>query len=84
MLSTLKWLGIISVVATVLGLFFEPVTELPLGIDEALTFFVGTITGLISVMPWLEIVWQILLLGLSIKILLFTWHWIKYIIDLFR
>jgi len=84
MISLLKTIGWISLIALVIPIFFPVVTELPFGLDEAFVIFVSTIKGLISLLPWLEIVWNIMLLALGVKVLLFTWHWIHTIINLVR
>lgn len=83
MLVTLA-LSFIFTVLNVATFFLPTVEELPLGMDEALTFMVGAIHGLIDIMPWLEIVWTLALLALLIKFLLFSWHWVKWFIELVR
>jgi len=84
MITALKVATWILVITTIVGLFFDPVTELPFGMDEALTFFVSTIRALIELLPWLGIVWNVIVLSLFIKGLLFTWHWIVTVIHLVR
>lgn len=83
MLITLA-LSFIFTVLNVATFFLPTVEELPLGMDAALTLMVGSIHGLIDLMPWLEIVWTLALLALLIKFLLFSWHWVKWFIELVR
>lgn len=66
-----------------LSKFLPVVTELPYGMDYALTLFTGSINGMIEIMPWMGIVWTYVLLALFIKGLLFTWHWSVFFLNLF-
>jgi len=84
MIQFLKILGVMSLLAVIATAFFPEVTELPFGMDEAFIIFVGGIKGLISLLPWMEIVWNCLLIALGVDILLFTWHWVHTIINLLR
>lgn len=83
MLVTLG-LSFIFTVLNVATFFLPRVEELPLGMDEALVFFSSTIHALLDLLPWLNIVWTLCLLALAIKFLLFSWHWVRWFIELVR
>lgn len=83
MLITLA-LSFIFTVLNVATFFLPVVTELPWGMDAALALMVGSIHGLIEIMPWMGIVWSLALTALLIKFLLFSWHWVKWFIELIR
>lgn len=74
---------IIFTVGFVLGPF-PTVTELPFDMDFAARFFVSTVKGLVSIMPWFGIVWTLLLWALYIKFILYAWHWARWLIELLR
>lgn len=74
--------GVLTVLI-ILTKFMPVVSELPFGMDYALTLFVGTLNGIIDLMPWMGTVWNFVLLALFIKGLLFMWHWIVFFINLF-
>lgn len=82
MISTLKFLGILGVLAIIIYPLLPVVTELPFGIDEALQFFVGNIRALIELLPWLATVWNLFLWALFIKSLLFIFHWVRWFVEL--
>lgn len=80
-----KLIGILATLA-ILGIvtsFLPVVTELPFGMDYALTFLVNTINALITLMPWFGIVWKFVLWALLIKSLLFIFHWGIFFLNLF-
>lgn len=65
--------------------FFLPkVSELPLGMDGALTFVVGNIKGFVTAFPFAQMPWNLFLLGITIEFLLFSWHWAQWFIKLVR
>lgn len=64
--------------------FLKDVTSLPFGIDPAINKFGQIVAAFIDLMPWFEVVWNLLTLALYIKFILFAWHWIKYLIGLIR
>lgn len=63
---------------------FPVITELPFDMDYAFTFFIGTVKGLVAIMPWFGTVWTLLLWALGIQASLYAWHWIKWLIQLVR
>lgn len=81
MITVIKILGTLAVLVILTG-FMPVVSELPLGMDDALIFFVGTIKALLTLMPWMGIVFTLFLLALLIKSLLFAWHWVRWFIEL--
>jgi len=62
--------------------FLPEVTSLPFGLDYALTFFVGTIHGILKVMPFLITTWNLILAALAIEVALFTWERVKWFLEL--
>jgi len=78
--KTLAFFGLLVLIATVM----PQVDHLPYGMDEALTLFVSTIHGIISLMPWMQTPWNLILVAIGVDIALFTWHWIRYFVDLVK
>jgi len=60
------------------------VTSLPFNMDTAITTFVGDINGLIIVMPWMKIVWQLALFALLIKALFLALHFGVFLLNIIR
>jgi len=83
MITILVVTGILALLVILTG-FMPVVSELPLGMDAALTFFVATIKAIMTLMPWMQIVFTLFLLALLVKSLLFAWGWIKWFIELVR
>jgi len=63
--------GVLGVVFYPLGLF-SPVTSLPFGMEEVLQQAVGYIHGLITVMPFMAIIWQGIVLYATIAFVLWV------------
>jgi len=82
MIPYLSFLTVLALLVVVTA-FMPVVTELPFGMDTALVFFVGTIKALLQLMPWLQIVWNLILWAIFIKSLLFAWKWVQWFIQLF-
>jgi len=80
-----KLIGILATLAilVIVTNFLPVVTELPFGMDAALTFFIGAINGLLAIMPWMELPWTLVLWALFIKSLLFIFHWVIFFLNLF-
>lgn len=78
-LSFLTVLGLVSLTYQ----FLPVVTVLPMGMDAALVFFVSTIRSLIDLLPFLEVVWNLFLWGISIQVLITTFEWSMMFINLF-
>lgn len=73
----------VSIISVAL-FFLPPVTALPFGVDDALTWFGGTIKALIEQLPIMETPWKLALFGLFVEFLLQSWHWIKWLIERIR
>lgn len=75
----------IAIVAVILGFLtwsdFFQVETLPLGMENAVVLFTGTIQALIDLLPWLSIPWNYFLIALSIHFALLLWHWIRWMIS---
>lgn len=74
---------IIGVVGIVLNVF-PTVTELPFGVDSVMVTFVGTIKALLLIFPPLQAPWNVIITGLTIEFLLFSWTWIRWILERIR
>jgi len=59
-----------------------PVSEMPFGIQGPLEIFADKIASLIAIFPWLEIVFDIFIYGLQIKIILLSLEIIKFVIGI--
>jgi len=77
---------IINILAAVLnfGGLFPVITALPLGLDNALTFFMTAIMMIIDIFPFMDIIWSLFLLGLGIKFSLFVFGWIRMLVEMVR
>jgi len=68
--------------------FLPQVTALPTiagaSMDTAVTTVYGLIHGMLTAMPFLQIVWYCLLWYYGIKITLLTWPFIRWFINLIR
>lgn len=73
----------VSVIATIFS-FVPQVTSLPFGMDTAIQTFVGDVNGLLIVMPWFKIVWQLALFAILIKGVLLLLHFIVFVINIVR
>lgn len=77
----------ISVVISLIGFLFgllPDVVELPFGMDAVLVFFVQTVNSIIAIMPWFDIIWELILFAIVVEALFFLFYWIKYFIGLVR
>jgi len=83
MITVLKVIGILAILVILTG-YLPVVSELPFGMEAALIFFVGTIRGILELMPWLQIVFTLILFAMFIRSMLFAWTWTKWFIELIR
>lgn len=78
---------LISVVIAALDFlfsFFDLVTELPFGMDEVLLSFMGYVHALIEVIPPLGTVWNVILSMLLVKLSLFLFPYLRWVVNLIR
>lgn len=75
--------GIIGIFGLLMSVFPD-VIALPYGIDEAMSFFVNTVKSIIIVFPFMQVIWNLILLSLTIEVLLFTWTWVRWFIERIR
>jgi len=61
-----------------------PVTELPFGMDEALNYFATVIGQILHVMPWMEVVWQVFLIAMGVKVTLWLIEMMLFMYKLVR
>jgi len=59
------------------------VTEMPFGLQESLQYFADTIAVIVDTMPWMEVILDIMLWGLQIKMVLMFVGLLKWVISLF-
>lgn len=75
---------IFQLLNSIIDIFLDPVTSLPLGVDEPMLFLTTRINDLLYYMPWLETIWNVFLIALGIKVALFIFEWILFFIRLAR
>jgi len=77
-----KW-GVVSGLVLLLYSFIgDPVVSMPFGLQEPLEFFSSTLHGVIEFMPWFEVPFNLILVGLSIKMVLITIALFKWLMSL--
>jgi len=64
-------------------LFGGVITEMPFGLQDSLQFFANTIAVIVYTMPWFEVIFDIMLWGVQIKLLLMSVSLFRWIISLF-
>jgi len=77
-------LNVLVMIPSAMLFFLPTITALPLGIDPAVQFFTGTIRGVINTFPWLDVVYNLFLLGLFLKFALFSFEMVIKIISMIR
>lgn len=60
------------------------VTELPWGLEEPLSIFMNQINTLITVFPPLEVIWQVFIIALTVKIAVISFEIAWRVITLIR
>lgn len=71
-------------VSIFLSAYFGQVTSLPFGLDEPIDFFMSTVNNLRNLMPWLNTLWEVFIIGLIVKIAIWTFDKILWFIQLVR
>lgn len=71
-------------VSIFLSAYFGQVTSLPFGLDELIDFFMSTVNNLRNLMPWLNTLWEVFIIGLIVKIAIWTFDKILWFIQLVR
>jgi len=59
------------------------VTEMPFGMQEPLEFFANGLATIVDTMPWFEVILDIMIWGVQLKLLFMTINLIKYVVSLF-
>jgi len=77
-------LNVFAMLPTALMFFIPNVTELPFGMDPAISLFTGTLRGIINTFPWLLVVYQVFITALAVKFALFTWRSMAWAISIIR
>jgi len=76
-------MALVSAALLVLPVLLPVVTELPFGMEEPLSVFISQINIIISVFPPMAVVWNVILIGISVKLTLVTlqvtWAILKFI-----
>jgi len=60
-----------------------PVTELPFGMQEPLEFFANQLAMIRDFMPWMEVIFQVFLIGVQVKLFMLTADIIFRVIGIF-
>jgi len=60
------------------------VSELPFGMHNAFLIFSGSLAAILELMPWLQIVWHLFLLAVTIRTALLSWEFFKWFMSLIR
>jgi len=81
MMTTAK-IFIFFAVVLIVAQFLPTVTSLPFGLDYALTFFVGTVHALITLLPFLSTLWALMLAVFAIEAAIALWTWSKWFLEL--
>lgn len=63
---------------TALVAITDPVTEIPFGLDQPVTYFITTVHDIIVYMPWFGTIWNVFIIGLVVKVMLFTFQWLLF------
>jgi len=80
MLSYWIFGALITLIGVVMS-FLPVVSSLPFGADAILAQFVGVIHGLVEELPFLYVVMNVVLGMVVVKFALFSFHWIKWVIE---
>jgi len=59
------------------------VTEMPFGMQEPLEFFANGLATIVDTMPWFEVILDIMIWGVQLKLLFMAINLVKYVISLF-
>lgn len=93
MITILKIIGVVGVLLGITSFMPEVVpvgqcpdsvegcTTLPATLENGMEFFVNTISGILDLLPFLEVVWNLIMLALVVKVSLFTWSWLRWLIE---
>lgn len=79
-------LKVILVIAVLYVIFFifPNVTELPLGTEEVVQTMSAMVYKFRLINPFFNILWTYFVYVLLVETLLFTWHWLKWLVEHIR
>jgi len=75
-------LSIEYILTQTLGISIQ-VTEMPFGIQEPLEFFANGLATIVDTMPWFEVILDVMIWGVQLKLLFMTINLLKYVLSLF-
>lgn len=79
-----KYVFLIPIIVIVWTLLIGgPVTEMPFGTQEALDVIANGIANVIHIMPFMDVVFDVIIWGVQIKVMLMIINILKFILDLF-
>jgi len=84
MIASLIGIAIIAVITIFWTAFFGLVYELPYGLDPILVLFNNQVQLVIHILPPLATVWNVFIIGLHVKVLLFVMNRVQWIIGIIR
>lgn len=87
MLTAIKTTIIISIIVAFLSLMnWTQVSwnDFPEGFREAIQFATGTIRAIVEHVPFFEVPFNLILLGITIKFALVVWSWFMKIINMIK
>lgn len=83
MWTVIKVILIIAVLYIVF-IVFPNVEELPLGAEQVVQTMSSSVYQFRLINPFFDILWNYFLLVLLVEVLLFTWHWLKWLVEHLR
>lgn len=64
--------------------FGQSVTELPFGLQEPMETFISGISSITYYMPWMQVIWEVFVLALTVKVAMFIYKQVLFFIQLAR
>jgi len=79
-----KWTLILPAIGLAYVMAFgQPVTEMPYGLQEPLELFANGIAVAVDTLPMMEVLFDIMIWGIQIKLLLISIEIFKWVVSLF-
>jgi len=79
-----KWTILLPAIGVAFVLLVgHPITEMPYGLQEPLELLANGIAVAVDTLPMMEVIFDIMIWGIQIKILLLTIEILKWVISLF-
>jgi len=84
MMSFATTVALLTTVGLILPILLPNVTELPWGLEDVLSVFMANINMIITTMPWMAVIWHVLVIGLTIKTALLVFDIFYKVVKLIR